>query len=138
DRRCKKILKAKYWCGLSHSQEVVTRNIYSDLNSPAAAAINEKLAAGAITVLKNSGNFLPLKGIDSLRVAEISFGVEEPNTLGFTLRNYCYVEHVGIRHTAGAAEIAAAFEKIRDCDIAVVQVNKATRRSANNYGIGEQ
>jgi hypothetical protein len=55
-----------------------------------------------------------------------------------TLRNYCYVEHVGLSHEADSAAIAAAFEKISDCDIAVIQVNKTTLKSANNYGVGQQ
>ncbi len=138
EERCKKILRAKFWCGLSGRNEVVTRNIHSELNSPAAAAINEKLAAGAITVLKNTNDFLPLKGIDSLRIAEVSFGVEEPNTLGITLKNYAYIEHIGLSHNATGAQVKAAFDLIRECDIAVVQVNKATLRAANNYGVGDQ
>ena len=138
DARCRKILKAKYWCGLSKDQSVVTRNIFKDLNTPEAEALNEKLAAAAVTVLRNEQNFLPLKGTDTIRVAEISFGVVEPNSLGATLRNYCYVEHIGLAHDANESQIRAAFEKMADCNVAVVQVNKATLKAQNNYGVGSQ
>lgn len=138
DSRCRKILKAKYWCGLANDQSIVTRNIYSDLNPPEAAALNDKLASAAITVLRNDRNFLPLQGTDTLRIAEISFGVTEPNTLGNTMRNFCYVEHIGLAHDASATEVAAAFERLADCHVAVIQLNKATLRSKDHYGVGRQ
>lgn len=138
DERCKKILRAKYWCGLYNKQEIVTRNLVKELNSKQSEELNEKLAESAVTLLKNENNFLPLKGTDSLRIVEISFGVEEANTLGNTLKNYAYVEHVGLPHDAKPEAITQAFEKIKDADLAIVQVNKATLKSENNYGIGEQ
>jgi beta-N-acetylhexosaminidase len=138
DERCRKILKAKFWCGLNGTNEVVTRNMHRDLNTPESAALNEKLAGAAVTVLKNKNNFIPIKGTDTLQVAEVSFGVEEQNTLGLTLRNYCYTEHIGLAHDASAEAVALAMEKIREADMVVLQVNKTTISSANNYGIGSQ
>lgn len=138
DARCKKILKAKYWCGLNVKQEVVTRNLVKDLNTKQSEDLNDRLAEASITLLKNENNFLPLKGTDSLRMVELSFGVEETNTLGNTLKNYAYVEHVGLTHDAKEADIAKAFARIKEADVVVLQVNKATLKAENNYGIGEQ
>jgi beta-glucosidase-like glycosyl hydrolase/CubicO group peptidase (beta-lactamase class C family) len=138
DGHCKRILQAKYWCGLNTKPEIVTRNLYKDLNTKESAALNDKLAEAAITLLKNENGFLPLRGGDSLKIVEISFGVEEPNTLGNILKNYAYVEHVGLAHDARPQEIAAAFNKVAAADIAVIQVNKTTLRAENNYGVGRQ
>lgn len=138
DQHCRKILRAKYWCGLAGNNEVTARNIHSQLNSSESAALIDKLAAAAVTVLENRDGFLPLRGIDSLRIAEISFGVEEPNSLGNTLRNYGYVEHIGLAHNADREKINEAFERISECDIAVIQLNKASARPGNFYGVGGQ
>lgn len=138
DERCRKILKAKYWCGLHVKQEVVTRNLFKDLNTKQSEELNDRLAEASLTLLKNEKNFLPLKGTDSLRIVELSIGVEEINTLGNTLKNYAYVEHVGLSHTAKPADIAKAFEKIKDANLVVLQVNKATMKADNNYGVGSQ
>lgn len=138
DERCKKILKAKYWCGLNVKQEIVTRNLYKELNTKQSDDLNEKLAEASITLLKNENNFLPLRGTDSLRIIEISFGVEETNTLGNTLKNYAYVEHLGLAHDAKPAEITKAFDRVKESDIVVLQINKATLKAENNYGVGEQ
>ncbi|MBL7933175.1 MAG: serine hydrolase [Bacteroidia bacterium] len=138
DARCKKILKAKYWCGMSAKQEIVTRFLSKDINNKASEELNDKLAEASVTLLKNDKKFIPLRGIDSLRLAEVSIGVDENNTLGNTLRNYAYVEHVGITHDAKKEDILGAFEKIMNADVVVLQLNKTTAKPDNNYGLGTQ
>lgn len=138
DARCKKILQAKYWCGLNQHQEIVTRNVYKDLNTKQSADLNDKLAAAAVTLLKNDNNFLPLKKTDSLKIVEVSFGVEEENTLYTTLKSNSSVEHLGLSHDAKPQEIAKVFDKIKDANLIILQLNKATLRAEKNYGIGEQ
>ena len=138
DERCKKILKAKFWCGLNVKQEIVTRNLYKELNTKAGEDLNYKLAEASITLLKNENSFLPLKKLDSLKIVEVSFGVEEENSLYTTIKNYAYAEHVGLTHDAKLADITAAFEKINRADVVVLQLNKATLKAENNYGVGNQ
>jgi len=138
DERCKKILRAKYWCGLNAKQQVVTRNLYNDLNSAKSEAMNTTLAEAAVTLLKNDKHFLPLHITDTLRIVEVSFGVQEENTLYTTLNRLVKAEHVGLSHTATPAEIDSAFKKINKAHVLVLQVNKATLKADNNYGIGAQ
>jgi beta-N-acetylhexosaminidase len=138
DEHCKKILRAKYWCGITKKQEIVTRHLTKELNENAGEELNKKLAEGAITLLKNENSFLPLKNVDSIKIAEVSFGIEEENTLFTTLKDHAYIEHIGLKHDANAEEIADAFERIKAADIAIVQVNKATLKAENYYGVGAQ
>ena len=138
DARCKKILQAKYWCGLNVKPEIVTRHLYKELNTKEGEDINYKLAEASITLLKNDNNFLPLKKLDSLKIVEVSFGVEEENSLYTTIKNYAYAEHVGLTHDAKPEAINAAFEKINNADVVILQLNKATNKADNNYGIGNR
>ena len=138
DARCKKILQAKFWCGLNTNTQIITRNLYKELNTKESTDLNDKLAQASITLLKNDNNFLPLKQNDSLKVVEISIGVEEENTLYKTLKNYMYVEHVGLKHDAKPKDIEEAFVKINKANTVILQLNKATLKAENNYGIGTQ
>lgn len=138
DKRCKKILQAKYWCGLNRKQEIVTRFLSKDIVPKSGEELNDKLAEAAITLLKNENKFIPLRGTDTLKLVEVSIGVDESNTLGSTLRNFAYVEHVGITHTAEKEELTEAFEKINNADVVVLQLNKTTAKPDNNYGLGKQ
>jgi beta-N-acetylhexosaminidase len=138
DERCKKILKAKYWCGLNAKQEVVTRNLYKELNTKQSEDLNALLAEASITLLKNENKFLPLKITDSLKIVEVSFGIEEENTLYTTLNKLAKLEHVGLAHNAKPAAVVAAFEKINKADVVLIQLNKLTLKAENNYGAGDQ
>ena len=138
DERCKKILNAKFWCGLNVKPEIVTRHLYKELNTKEGEELNYRLAEASITLLKNENSFLPLKKLDSLKIVEVSFGVEEENSLYTTLKNYAYTEHVGLSHDAKKEDVTAAFEKINKADVVVLQINKATLKSENNYGVGKQ
>ncbi len=138
DMRCKKILQAKYWCGLNAKQEIVTRHLYREINTPESARLNDRLAQAAITVLKNEQGMLPLKLNDNLKIVEVSLGVEEKNDLFSVFKDYTRVMHVGLKHTAKAAEIDSAFKKINGADVVVVQLNGTTLKADNNYGAGTQ
>jgi beta-N-acetylhexosaminidase len=138
DARCKKILKAKFWCGLNTKPEVVTRNLYKELNTKESLELNDKLAEASITLLKNDNNFLPLNSNDSIKITEVSIGIEDENTLFKTLKNYMYAEHVGLKHDAKQNQISDAFTKIKRADVVVLQINKATLKAEDNYGIGNQ
>jgi beta-glucosidase-like glycosyl hydrolase len=138
DERCKKILKAKFWCGLNTRAQITTRNLYQDLNSKVSEALNDELAQAAITLLKNDERFLPLKKLDNLKIVEVSFGTEEKNALCSTLNEFSFVEHVAITHDAPSSKIAELFEKIKQADIVIAQLNKTTLKADNNYGVSDQ
>ncbi|MBK9283654.1 MAG: serine hydrolase [Sphingobacteriaceae bacterium] len=138
DEHCKKILRAKYQLGLNKKQEIVTRNLTKDLNSKESEILNKKLAIAAVTLLKNENNFIPLKNLDSSRIVEVSFGETEENALGAAMKRHAYVEHVGLKHNASQSEITAAFEKIKEADKVIIQINKASLRATNYYGVGAQ
>lgn len=135
DQRCKKILRAKYWCGLNKKQEVVTRNLTKELNAKEATELNDQLGAAAITLLKNDNNYLPLKRADSLRIVEVSLGAEEQNAMYNVLKDYAYTEHVGLPHDADATQITDAFERIRTADVVVLHLNKTGMKPDNNFGL---
>jgi beta-glucosidase-like glycosyl hydrolase len=126
DERCKKILKAKYWCGLNANAQIVTRNIYEELNSKVSETLNDQLAEAAVTLLKNDAGFLPLKKSENAKIIEVSFGSEEKNGLYNTLKDYAAVEHVALTHDASTQKIKEVFEKIKLADLVIVQVNKTT------------
>jgi len=138
DARCRKILKAKYWCGLHQNQQVVTRNLYKELNTSEGEALNDKLAEAAVTLLKNDNNFLPVKNLDKIKVAELSFGFEDKNAFFNTLKDFTNVEHIAITHDAKAPAINKAFERLQAADLVIVQLNRTTLKPDNNFGVGSQ
>ncbi|MGZ3930613.1 MAG: glycoside hydrolase family 3 N-terminal domain-containing protein [Bacteroidia bacterium] len=138
DERCKKILKAKYWCGLNKKQFVHLKDLVEDLNTPASMVLNARLAEASMTLLKNDNSLLPLKSLDTLRIAEVSIGVAEKNTFSNALANYMPLKHAGIEHDATKKDVDSLFEKIKDCNLVILQINKSTLKLDNNFGVTTQ
>jgi len=61
ENKCRKVLAVKEWCGLANFSPVSAANIDSYINRPYAQWLNHRLYRASVTVLKNSGNTLPLK-----------------------------------------------------------------------------
>lgn len=135
DARCKKILKAKYWCGLHTKQPVHTKNIYEELNTAESDALNAKLAEASMTILKNNNNFLPLTKTDSLKIGVLSVGSKDENLFYNSVSNYFPVKFIGIEHDATAKETDSVYARIKRCDLIIMQVNKTNLKPASNFGV---
>jgi beta-glucosidase-like glycosyl hydrolase/CubicO group peptidase (beta-lactamase class C family) len=134
DARCKKILKAKFWCGLNNSQFVNPKNLVKDLNSTASDVLNTKLSEASVTLLKNDRSILPLKKLDSLNVIEISIGDKSENAFSETINRYSKIAHLGIEHDASKKDRDTLFSKIKNYDVVILQLNKTTYKPETNFG----
>ena len=74
ESKCKKILQYKYIAGLNRYQPIELKDLSERLNTPYADWLAAKLNEEAITVLKNDGNYIPLKQLDKKKVAILSIG----------------------------------------------------------------
>lgn len=134
NERCKRILKAKYWCGLSQRQYVNPKNLVQDLNSTSSYVINSKLAEASITLLKNESNVVPLILKDSLKIIEVSIGEVRPNVFSNTLNRYYTIPHLGISHDASLKERDTLLAKLAAYDLVILQVNKTSIKPKNDFG----
>ncbi len=138
DEHCKKILKAKYWVGLNKKPIVHLKNLYNDLNTAESNSLNSKLAEATITLLKNDNQLLPLKALDTLKIAEVSIGVKEENLFYSTLSNYSSIAHFGIEHNAPKKEIDSLYSKLKNFNLIILQINKSGFKPDNNFGVSWQ
>lgn len=74
DERCRKVLRYKYALGLSQQQQVSTARLESDLNSVDAQVLIRRLIASGITVVKNHKDILPIRNLQSRRIAAVTVG----------------------------------------------------------------
>ena len=133
DARCKKILKAKFWCGLSNKQYVNPKHLYEDLNNKASFVMNSKLAEASTTLLKNEKSILPLKQLDTLKIIEVSVGDEKSNVFSTTLNKYAKISHLGVSHDATKKERDTLLAKLKNYNLVILQLNKTSYRPAKNY-----
>jgi len=138
DARCKKILMVKYWCGLQVKPEIISRNLYTDLNNASVGKLNTLLADNAITLLSNQAKTIPLQHLDTLKVLCLGIGDSTESALLKELRNYGYIEHAGLTHTATAAQLKRLGEKIKKADVLIISINRSNIKPPNNFGTGKR
>lgn len=70
DAKCLRVLKTKYWLGLTgNRQKVKTDNLNKRLFPPSAQRLRAQLIESCMTIAADKNNFLPLKCLDTLRIA---------------------------------------------------------------------
>ena len=126
DSRCKKILKAKFWCGLNNKQYVNPKHLYEDLNTTSSFVMNTKLAEASVTLLKNEKSLLPLQRLDTMKIIEVSIGDAKENLFSSTINKYSKIPHLGIDHDASKKERDTLLAKLKNYNHVILQINKTS------------
>lgn len=134
DARCKKIIQAKYWCGLDKNKFSPTRLLPKELNAEASVALNTKLYQSALTLLQNKNNFLPLVKTDSLKIAEVSLGSSERNVFSQSLSQYIKTDFYGLTHNEKQPVYDSLLKKLQAYDVVVLQINRTNQKPDENFG----
>jgi beta-glucosidase-like glycosyl hydrolase/CubicO group peptidase (beta-lactamase class C family) len=134
DARCKKILKAKYWCGLDKNKFAPTRLLSEELNPAPAVLLNTKLSEAAVTLLQNKNNLLPLQRTDTLKIAEVSLGASEKNMFSQNLAQYFKTDYFGIGHNEKPEAYDTLLKKLSSYNLVILQVNRTNQRPEDNFG----
>ncbi len=137
NERVKKVLMVKYWAGLSRNRQVDTSNLISDLNSPEAVFLQRKLYEQSITLLSNKNSLLPLRGLDSLRIASIVIGDKKYNPFQEQLSAYARVDLYAEGKDAPVSMFEAMAGFMVNYDLVIVSLHNTTMKAQNNFGIPE-
>jgi beta-glucosidase-like glycosyl hydrolase/CubicO group peptidase (beta-lactamase class C family) len=90
----KKILMAKYKVGLNNYKPVGTYGISKDLNRIQDKALYEELIENAITVIKNDKDLLPLRRLETKKIAYVKLGDDDGSAFYSELKKYANVHQV--------------------------------------------
>jgi beta-N-acetylhexosaminidase len=138
DFRCRKVLEAKAWAGLNQYKPVDLNNLYEDLNPKAAELTNRLLTEKALTILKNDNDLLPLRDLDTLKIASVSLGADTITIFQKTLGLYTTVDHYFIPTKPTEAQIAALRTKLSSYNLLLVGVHLSSISPRTNYGLTDQ
>ncbi|MGB7785882.1 MAG: glycoside hydrolase family 3 N-terminal domain-containing protein [Salinimicrobium sp.] len=138
DQKVRKLLAVKQWVGLKDYQATPKKRIFKELNSPKAEALNEKLVAASITLLKNDKDLLPLKQLEDLKIASVSFGAEEKTEFQKTLSLYTKVEHFRLPVDADSSEIAELKEELQEYNLIIAGVHDQSKYPRNNLNFSSE
>ncbi|PRP68310.1 beta-N-acetylglucosaminidase [Nonlabens agnitus] len=90
----RKILMAKYQVGLNNYSPVDTENLISDLHTQMDDMVYEFAMEQAITLLKNDKKILPIKNLETKKIAYVHLGDDSGDAFLKQLNKYTTVDRV--------------------------------------------
>lgn len=137
DHKCLKLLRAKQWAGLDARASVKPDGIHDDLNTKPAEALRRKLYAGAITVIADHKELLPLRDLAGMRIASVVIGDTLNNTFQRALSRYSDVKLLRCEKALKKDSLMALLRALEGYDRVIVSVHRTSWRVKGDFGIPE-
>jgi len=134
DVRCHKILMAKQWMGLDNYKAVDVSKVENEIITIETELLNKKLVKSSLTLLQNYDDLLPLKRLDTLRIASVSIG-EDASDFQAMLSNYASVTHFTISEKATTTQQAVLLNKLSKYNLVIASVHKSNANAWKSYKI---
>ena len=139
DEKVKKILRAKYWAGLSKYKPIDLAGLSADLNSPEAELLKRELCEQSVTVVSNQNNLLPFAQLDTLRLASVAIGANAGNVFQKTLNQYAPFQTLAYPDKpVSDADLNTMLEQIGDANVVVISFHRMSESAIRKFGITKQ
>jgi len=136
---CRKILLAKEWSeNVKNDPKTKGSAVQKELVTPVFQLTQRKLIEKAITVIKNEGNILPLKKLDTLKIAAVSLGNKPNNTYQQTLALYAPVDSFQISGTESLSELTNILDTLRFYNLVLLSIHGDDLRANKQFGISDE
>ncbi|BDX39548.1 beta-N-acetylglucosaminidase [Tenuifilaceae bacterium CYCD] len=137
NQKCRKVLMAKYYVGLNSYSPIDTANLYKDLNTISSQVLRRKIIANSLTVVSNN-NILPLKGLDTLKIAYLEIGTNKGDAFREQLELYSPISTFTINPESSVAEYDSLLFALEPYNLIIVGYHAADIRFSKSYGITYQ
>lgn len=138
NEKCLKILKAKYWLNLNHYQAIDTHKLWSGLNTQEGFLLRRKLTEKSITLIKNEKNLLPLKRLDTLKIASVAMGASIRNRFQEYLSRYTDIDFFQIEKNASIESYFQLLQKLDSYNLIIVSKHDKDSRVSRKFGVTNQ
>lgn len=134
NEKCRKVLAAKYWSGLNEAGEIKIDGLREDLSSAKTIALVRDLYAGALTLLNNKNNVVPLKNDHDLRIAAVAVNKTSLTVFQKRLEQYYPCDQFYV-NPDDEASVETFLNKINGYDLVVAGIFGLDQRPAREFGI---
>ena len=138
DASCKKILMLKHWVGLNNYKAVELINLTSDLQTKQTDLINRRLIENAITLVENRYDIVPLKRLDTLRIASLTISKNSNTEFQKTINLYGKVNHFHILRDSDFENMISIVNQLISYDLVIVGIHDNDSRASRQFGITPQ
>ena len=123
----RKILNAKYWCGLNNYKAIKLENVVADLNTNNDDALHYELMANAITLIKDEKAILPIRNLVKNKIAYVKLGDAKNEMFVNRLNDYVNVDVVS------AVTTEELLAKLKNYNLVIVGFHKSNKNPWKSY-----
>jgi len=128
----KKILMAKYKVGLQRYQPVAIENLQSDINGIEDDLLKSRLFENAITVVKNDKSLLPLRDLETKKIAYVKLGDADGSTFLTELQKYAKV------HVIRGEKLSDLQVKLQNYNTVIISFHKSDANPWKPYKLAQK
>ncbi|GAB3288298.1 glycoside hydrolase family 3 N-terminal domain-containing protein [Hymenobacter tenuis] len=137
DLRVRKMLRAKYWAGLTRLQPIDVPNLMTNLNRPLSRLVQQQIYEHATTVVKNEDDLIPFLRLDTLRIASVTIGSDAPTYKEIMGKYQSGPVYAVPNRYAVDSTFARISGRLSPYNVVVVSLHNMNNTPTHNYGIGE-
>jgi len=135
NKKCKKILAYKFKTDLSELTPIDTLNLISNLNNFDAKFLNRRLYEKAVTLVKNDDDILPLKKLDTLKIAAVSIGRGVYNEFQQSIERYAEIKHFSLPKISTEKERDDLIKELSNYNLIIIGVQNTNMSAYKNFGL---
>ncbi len=121
--KCRKVLAAKFWCGLNHPAKIETANLLREINTPTAELIKRKIIESSLTLLQNKQGVIPVGHLENNRIAALSIGSDKNTPFQKMLAKYTKIDFIQLKNDFSEPERLALQKKLKEYDLVVAGIH---------------
>lgn len=133
--KCRKILTIKRWAGLNKYVPVKSENLYTDISKSAYRMTLRNVAQQSLTVLRNADTLLPLRRLDTLKIASVSIGRGNITPFQQSMGRYTKIDHFFISKDADDVAIKKLMVQLKKYNLVIAAVNNLGNFVSSKYRI---
>jgi beta-glucosidase-like glycosyl hydrolase/CubicO group peptidase (beta-lactamase class C family) len=133
--KCRKMLSAKYRAGLNDYHPVEEAGLAADLNAPAYKAMQYQLTEKALTLLHNQDSLLPLRRLDTLKIACLEIGKNRGRFFQQQLSSYAAIDTFSVNPATGADTLLVLRQQLAPYNLIIAGYHCADARAQFNFGV---
>jgi beta-N-acetylhexosaminidase len=138
DYKCRKILQLKYKYGLAHPTHISTSHLYEDLNPVSSEVLSEKMIRGAVTLVKDPYNLLPLSLLDHRSILCISVGDTSRTTFQKMIGRYSPVTFINLPQNFSKALHDSVLRQSKEYNLLIFGIHRINSQPEKKFGISDQ
>ena len=135
DARCLKVLEYKQKAGLDNYKPIEIKGLYDDLNKKENEVLGRKIIAESLTLVKNERSLLPIKNLDTLKIACLIIGDTTLHPFQQMVANYANVATFSIPSNPALSLIDTLLSQLRKFNLVITGITNTSILADKGFGI---